>query len=542
MSGRTVIIFCLLYWVSQVEGTQPNIILIVFDDVGVHDVSWNNPLAKTPVLENLAKNGIILDNAYTLPSCTPSRAAILTGVYPYKMGLQRGFGTFFPDGIPTSIPLLPEYLKKQGYMNHIFGKWHLGFCSEQYTPAGRGFDSFDGLYVSMKQYEKLNRTLETDHMTREQLIKHIEKKTRDKMKGKLKMENVEKYSLNEQRKRPSEITSKHYFDKMKTVLANHDESKPFFFYLGLFTKYYNKYKDLNIIKDRPKILKNMDDTIGKIVDLLKESDLYNNTIIFFVSDNGGREMPNNVPSPNYPLRGYKGSIYEGGTKVPAFIHSPLLNNSGHRYQGLFHSTDIMPTLLHAAGADLDNQDIDGLTQWTAIGLNTSSPRTKMVYNIDDETVPARLDIPGNMRSFQICVREGKYKLIWGTKYMLVRHYRKLKTRGEEEEVELFDLDNDPGETENIADIFPDVVRQLKQFGLQNYENMIPPAMGIKNWVIIPSSPVHHGSVTGWCRPVVRTECTAGRIEKRDGWREVSDKKILHGSIESYTFVCQSELV
>ena len=163
----------------------------------------------------------------------------------------------------------------------------------------------------------------------------------------------------------------------------------------------------------------------------------------------------------------------------------------------------------------------------------------------------------NSSLFQICVREGKYKLIWGTKYMLSRHYRKLKTRGEEEEVELFDLDSDPGETENIADIFPDVVGQLKQFGLQKYENMIPPAMGIKNWVIvcvneanifltelfqIPSSPVHHGSVTGWCRPVVRTECTAGRREKRSGWREVSDKKILHGSIEGYTFVCQSELV
>ena len=72
-------------------------------------------------------------------------------------------------------------------------------------------------------------------------------------------------------------------------------------------------------------------TIGDIVDLLKESGHYNNTIIFFISDNGGRQMPENMLSPNYPLRGYKGSVYEGGTKVPAFIHSPLLSNSGHRY-------------------------------------------------------------------------------------------------------------------------------------------------------------------------------------------------------------------
>ena len=84
-------------------------------------MSWNNPSAQTPHIKRMADSGVILENTYTLPSCTPSRAAILTGVYPYKMGLQRGFGTYFPDGIPTSIPILPEYLNSLGYKNHIFG-------------------------------------------------------------------------------------------------------------------------------------------------------------------------------------------------------------------------------------------------------------------------------------------------------------------------------------------------------------------------------------------------------------------------------------
>jgi len=479
MSRSTVIIFCLvLTHISWIDGiNKPNILMIVVDDLGVNDVSWNNPHVETPFLGRLANNGVILDNTYTLPSCTPSRAAMLTGVYPYKMGLQRGFGTYFPDGIPTSVPLIAEYLKNIGYRNHIFGKWHLGFCSESYTPTGRGFDSFDGLYVSLKQYDRLNTSLHTEHMTREQLIKHVEKITREKITS-----NIIKKQRN--RKRPLEITSKHYVEKVKAVIENHDTEKPFFLLLSLFTKYYNKFKEVNIIKDRPNILKNMDETVGDVVDILKESGLYNNTIIFFISDNGGREMPKSIKSPNYPLRGYKGSIYEGGTKVPAFIHSPLLTNSGYRYGGLFHSIDILPTLLYPAGADLGNQTIDGLNQWTAIELNSSSPRTKMVYNIDDETVPARLDIHEKRTTFQICVRIGKYKLIWGTKYMLARHYRKLKNRGTGGEIELYNLETDPGETENISQLFPDVVEELKYFGLQNYERMVPPEMGLKNWVIV----------------------------------------------------------
>ena len=247
-----------------------------------------------------------------------------------------------------NIPLLPEYLRNEGYKSHIFGKWHLGFCSENYTPTERGFDTYDGLYVSLKKYEELNSTVKTDSMTREQLRKHVEKETIQKIKAKNKNNKyidlggnngnlpwarvtkiIEDFRLSEERKRPSVITSKHYLTKVENVLAKHDDSTPFFFYLSLFTKYYNKYREVNVVKDRPKILKNMDDTVGEIVDLLKQSGHYNNTIILFMSDNGGRQMPKHVPSPNYPLTGYKGSVYEGGTKVPAFIHSPLLNNTGH---------------------------------------------------------------------------------------------------------------------------------------------------------------------------------------------------------------------
>ena len=132
---------------------------------GINDFSWSRLDKSTPFkneqqstnLTKLAKSGLVLDNAYTLPICSPSRAAILTGIYPFKMGLQRGFSQQIPEGIPTNIKLLPEYLRTMGYKTHMFGKWHLGFCNEKYTPLERGFDSFQGRYVALEKQDKLDR-------------------------------------------------------------------------------------------------------------------------------------------------------------------------------------------------------------------------------------------------------------------------------------------------------------------------------------------------------------------------------------------------
>jgi len=408
---------------------RPNILLFVVDDMGINDVSWNNPSADTPNLGSLASNGIILENAYSLPTCAPSRTAILTGRYPFKMGLQRGFGTFFPEGIPLGVPLLPEYLQPRGYRNHNLGKWHLGFCSEKYTPIGRGFDTFDGLYVSMKQYKKVREMIKNKKQpmklrNRSGLLKDKVKKTR-LVKNRVKLESgylkrtrfntpvakrkdesamESKYaSYENKRSRPEEIQADYYVGKVKEILETHSDSDPFFIYLSFFTKFYNKFKEVNIKVDRPKILKAMDEAVGQITDLLKIANLYNNTIIFFISDNGGRAMPDGVTSPNFPMKEFKGSVYEGGTKVPSFIHSPLLDGPGQRYEGLFHSVDVVPTLLNASNISWNNSILDGISHWTSFQEGTSSPRTHMVYNIDDEVVPDRLNLPERNAAYQVKV-------------------------------------------------------------------------------------------------------------------------------------------
>ena len=144
--------------------TRPNILYILADDLGWADVSWNNPGMKTPNLERLAGKGVILDQFYTQPKCSPSRAALLTGLFPYKTSMQRGsIGSFRPTGLPTVLPSLPELLRLEGYSTHLVGKWHLGYCSLDYTPLSRGFNTFFGCLSQ-----------QANHYTRKhQVNKHI---------------------------------------------------------------------------------------------------------------------------------------------------------------------------------------------------------------------------------------------------------------------------------------------------------------------------------------------------------------------------------
>ena len=118
--------------------SRPNILYILADDLGYGDVSWNNPSMITPNLERLARKGVILDQFYSQPKCSPSRAALLTGLFPYKTSMQRGaIGFFRPTGLPTILPSLPELLREEGYSSHMVGKWHLGFCRSAYLPTRR---------------------------------------------------------------------------------------------------------------------------------------------------------------------------------------------------------------------------------------------------------------------------------------------------------------------------------------------------------------------------------------------------------------------
>nr|XP_006825163.1 PREDICTED: arylsulfatase B-like [Saccoglossus kowalevskii] len=137
---------------------QPHIVLILAEDLGWNDVGWHNPDLKMPILNQLAADGVIFNQSYVQPACTPSRSALFTGYYPFKIKRQHQMLlNLEADGLSLDLKTLPEMLKDVGYLTHLVGKWHLGFCKEEYLPNKRGFDSFYGwLTLGTDLYTKEN--------------------------------------------------------------------------------------------------------------------------------------------------------------------------------------------------------------------------------------------------------------------------------------------------------------------------------------------------------------------------------------------------
>jgi len=484
------------------SGEKPNFVFILADDIGVNDVSWNNPSAPTPNLQHLAEDGIILDTAYTLPVCTPSRAALMTGIYPYKFGFQRGFGKNLPEGLPLNLKILPEYLKNLGYSTHGFGKWHLGFCSEAYTPLKRGFDTYDGLFIGDEE-DLANESREIKPNKKGWMTIYF-KKFRNGTSESKKQQHLSKFS------------SVDYATKVENVLKKRTKNDPFFIYLSLLTKVYPKGKDRSkdIIKERKNKISEMDLATKMVIESLKSTNNYNNTVIVFMSDNGARyiKSASKDDNPNYPLNGYKNTIYEGGTKVPGFIHSPLLKKKNYRYSGLLHMIDFLPTLLHLSGEN-DVPTLDGINQWNAISENAESPRKMMIYNIDDVFVPSVLAGPVVYQKFQIGIRNYRYKLIWGQSSMLHRGYRKPQysnggVKTEFLTLQLYDLIKDPGEKTNIALRRNIILKKFQKLAMKFYEDIVPPRFSVSQSIIqVLDKQANSGGLAGWCRAGKETNCT-----------------------------------
>jgi arylsulfatase A-like enzyme len=323
--------FCLAFLIlpfllSAQRSDKPNIVIILADDQGYADISYNPlhpPEVSTPHMDALARNGLFFTQAYTTGNvCSPTRAGLMTGRYQQRAGIYTaGEGG---SGLHLDEKIFPQYLKGVGYTSGVFGKWHLGLTPE-YNPVSRGFDTFYGFMGrGAHDYFRLNdpespmyRNLEvigdsgylTDRLT-EEAVQFIEMHS----------------------------------------------SEPFFLYLA--------YNAVHTPKQVPKethklfntgdpdrdilmaMLKHLDDGVGEVVATLKRKGIWENTLLFYLSDNGGA---NAMSADNTPLRAYKQWNYEGGIRVPFIVSWPERFKGGRKIHTPVVSLDILPTALDAAG-------------------------------------------------------------------------------------------------------------------------------------------------------------------------------------------------
>ncbi|XP_041472978.1 arylsulfatase I-like [Lytechinus variegatus] len=364
---------------SREHQGPPHIIFIVADDLGWDDVSLHgSSQILTPNIDRLAQEGVTLTNYYVSPICTPTRSAIMTGRHPIHTGMQHDtIAADEPWGLGLDEKTIAQHLKSLGYSTHAVGKWHLGYYAEEYIPTKRGFDSFFGYYNGRGDY-----------------FTHEDNKAGcagyDLHKnGEVYWSAFGQYS--------TEIFTR----EAQQIIMDHNASQPLFLYLahqavhaGVYGahlleapyKYYQRFPHIKSEGRRKyaAMVAGLDDSVGNISKTLRDTGLYDNSIIVFTTDNGGptNGYDGNHAS-NWPLRGCKHTLWEGGVRGTAFVNSPLIERPRRFSDRLMHVCDWLPTLYGAAGGDpKDLVNLDGYDQWDALSMNANSPRIEVLHNIE----------------------------------------------------------------------------------------------------------------------------------------------------------------
>jgi len=315
----------------------PNVIIILADDLGYADVGFNGSKdIKTPHIDDIAKNGVVFSEGYvSYPVCGPSRAGLITGRYQDTFGFGKNplFAPKDPNmGLPLSEQTIADMLKLSNYKTFAVGKWHLG-AHESLRPMKRGFDEFFGFLTGGHRYFPHEWDLEDETKVKSQNGAYRTKLLR-----------------NEQR-----IEEKEYLtDALSRESVNFIErnaNSPFFIYLAYNAphgplqateKYLNRFQEIESKNRRTyaAMVSAMDDGIGTIISKLKEKGIYDNTIVYFLSDNGGRLRGD---SDNGELRGKKGNLFEGGVRVPFVMQWPGQIKGGQTFDKPVSSLDIFAT-------------------------------------------------------------------------------------------------------------------------------------------------------------------------------------------------------
>lgn len=424
--------FCVLLSNLLHAQQKPNIVFILSDDAGYADFSFQSSrLIATPNIDRVAKEGVKFTNGYVTGAvCSPSRAGMLTGVYQAKFGHTINFtqGNKYnlpldSLGLPTDQKLVGDYLKPLGYTTGIVGKWHLGL-SAPFHPNNRGFDYFWGFLWGSSNYEvNKKRTIEENG---KQLDASTIPYTTDAIGDK----SVEFIKANKDKPFYLYVS----FNAPHTPL----QAKPEL--LERFTKELNnRNRALNAA-----LTYNMDENVGKIYAALEQLHLLENTIIIFTNDNGGQVEHSFAD--NFPLRGMKSDVYEGGIRVAMAMSWKGKIKPGSIFETPVTTLDFLPTFIAAAGANLKQatySKLEGKNLMTMIKSPSVEDYNRSLFwyvNVDKG-----------------CMRKGDYKMVFLPK----------------EQPQLYNIKNDIGETKDLSGVEPKIAAAMTKEYMQ-WQKQLPP--------------------------------------------------------------------
>ena len=427
---------------------QPNVIIMVADDLGWNDVGYHGGDIETPSLDRLASEGVQLDRFYTTPICSPTRAALMTGRNPMRLGV--GYGVILPwdnIGVHPDERFLPESFLDAGYQTAMVGKWHLGHAQQSYHPNERGFEHFYGhLHTEVGYYPPFANSGGKDFQQNGVTIND---------------DGYETYLL---------------ADEASRYIRERDPDKPFFLYLPFLAPHtpldaprelQEKYQGINtdlaparsqqtdgtrtIAKltgresARPMyaaVVDAMDQSIGKVLDTLDEEKISENTIVLFMSDNGGAAYSVGGAD-NAPLRGGKGEVFEGGIRVVSAMRWPAEIDAGSKLDSIMTVMDVFPTVIEAAGISAgEHFPFDGRSLWSSIKSGAAAPRNDYVFFASETPIYGH---------FNLTVFNDQWKLVQEV------DQEQLTTTVTSH---LFNINDDPNEYVNLAAEYPDVIEEL----------------------------------------------------------------------------------
>lgn len=404
-----------------VAAERPHILYITADDLGWKDVGYHGSSIRTPALDRLAKEGARLEDFYVQPYSTQTRAAVLTGRYPMRYGLQTLQIQWFSDfGLPTDERTLPQALKEAGYRTALIGKWQLGHAQKELLPTQRGYDMFYGhLTGEIDYFKKTDRGGRPDWWRNDKRVKE------------------EGYATTLMAR------------EAVGLIGRHDPAAPLFLHLSFaapqaphqgtkpYVDYYHADPELKAYRA---MITSVDAAIGEVLSALDKRGMLERTLVVFHANTGGavkRKYPMgdgdtaaNV-SNNGPYRGGRGGLHEGGVRAVALVWRPGEVPAGTITEPI-HAVDLYPTLLGLARAlPEQTKPVDGLDLWPTLAQGKSSPRKEVLINIEE---------------FRGALRIGDWKLV---------HQATLPAS-----TELYNLRADPSEEDNQAEREPERVQTM----------------------------------------------------------------------------------